>query len=211
MGWREPPCLAPITINSLLTYPSLLHSGCIGIRTPRPIRSPNVLQNFAYSAPATPVQCNTNQYFMEKLSEYEERLFGQTWVSLHDYHRGNNAGSFGHTRTRRGCGATINSSCLFRELGRLSAAATRGKAGDSVAHREPDAKLEVPGSGGEMATFILKYGGVFGTTVRSGWTKDRAQLANLELCKYSFLCVKFPRSQFLLREKHRQNAPGRTK
>lgn len=38
-------------------------------------------------------QCNPDKYFLEKLSEYEESLFGQTTVSLHDYHRGDPAGS----------------------------------------------------------------------------------------------------------------------
>lgn len=36
-------------------------------------------------------QCIPNKYFLEKLSEYEECLFGQTTVTLHDYHRGDSA------------------------------------------------------------------------------------------------------------------------
>lgn len=38
-------------------------------------------------------QCSPDKYFLEKLSEFEESLFGQTSVSLHDYNRGDLAGS----------------------------------------------------------------------------------------------------------------------
>ncbi|CAM9719219.1 unnamed protein product [Choristocarpus tenellus] len=73
-------------------------------------------------------QCHPDKFFLQKLSEYEDILYGQTTVSLHNYHRGDLADSLAVTNNAESPGevATVASSigasydCVWSGEGRVS-------------------------------------------------------------------------------------------